>query len=74
MLIVVNNNEKYFAARQQCKLYFNGNTEHSVLCRQAASTPTTIKKWKLFFLRSHGNNGYANGPQYNDVRTWSILL
>ena len=52
MLIVVNNNAKYFAALQQCKLYFLGNTEHSVHCRQATSTPTTIKKWKLLFAFS----------------------
>jgi hypothetical protein len=33
---------------QQCKLYFHDNTQHSVHCRQATSTPTTINKVYCF--------------------------
>jgi len=49
MLIIVINNAKHFAARQQCKLHFNGNTEHAVYCREAMSTPTTINKREIIY-------------------------
>jgi hypothetical protein len=57
---IVNNNAKYFAAWQQCKLYFHGNTQHSVHCRQATSTLITINKVHCFLNPPPHNPGVTS--------------
>jgi len=72
---IVNNNTKYFAARQHYKgnslLQFIGNTKHFYI----VDIYIYANNIKLYvFLLFHGNGGYANASQYNDVHSLSVYF